>query len=78
MARILSENNSRKYKGTTYLEAEDPLVQIIHVKDGVQLMGLFHIVFTSEEISIECTFWREITKVISRKYQMKIILNIQI
>lgn len=63
----MATNNSRKYNGTTYIEAEDPLVQIIHLEDGVQRNDIYQIVFTPEELHSSDTFCRGITKTISRK-----------
>lgn len=65
--RISATNNSRRYNGTTYWEAEDPLVQLIHLDDGNQRDDIYQIVFTPDELHSSCTFCRGITKVISRK-----------
>lgn len=67
--RISATNNSRKFNGTTYLEAEDPHVQLIHLDDGNQLKAIFQIIFTPEELMLNETFCRGITKVIARKYE---------
>lgn len=66
--RILATNNSRKYNGTTYLEAEDPHVQLIHVEDGNQLDATYQIVFTPDELNSKDEFCRGITNIVARKY----------
>lgn len=64
--RISATNNSRKYNGTTYWEADDPLVQLIHLKDDVQRNDIYQFVFTPEEFRSICTFCRGITKTVQR------------
>lgn len=64
--RILSDNNSREYNGTTVIEnAEIPYVQRIDLFDGPRI-EVYEVEFTKDELQSNETFCRGISKIISR------------
>lgn len=65
--RILSDNNSRKYNGTTSYDVDDPMVQRIHLLDMPQLDGQYEVDFTDVELQSSETFCKGISKVIGSK-----------
>lgn len=58
-------NNSSKYNWTTYFEAENLHVQLIHSDDDNQRDDIYQIIFTPEELDSNDTFCRGITKIVS-------------
>lgn len=64
--RILSDNNSRKYNGTTYIETNDPHVQRINLLDIPQRNGTYEVEFSDVELKSTELFCKE-TKTIERK-----------
>lgn len=71
--RISSDNNSRKYNGTTYIETNDLHVQRINLLDIPQRNGTYEVEFSDVELKSTDTFCKE-TKTIERK-RNKIIID---
>lgn len=63
--RILSDNNSRMYNGTT-MTTNDPHFQRIHLVDIPQRDGTYEVEFTDIELNSNDTFCKA-TKTIERK-----------
>lgn len=64
--RISSDNNSRKYNGTTYVKTTDPHMQRLHLLDIPQRNGTYEVEFTDVELKSTEIFCKE-TKTIERK-----------
>ncbi|KAJ6643538.1 hypothetical protein Bhyg_08500, partial [Pseudolycoriella hygida] len=54
---VSADNSSNQCKGTTYLEADDPNVQIVHILDA-EWDGYFRVKFTPEEVNSTEIFCR--------------------
>lgn len=66
--RISSDNNSRKYNGTTYIEdAEIPSVQRLNLNDG-RIQYVYEVEFSDDELQSNETFCRGIFKLVSSQY----------
>lgn len=65
--RVASDNNSRKFNGTTELTTTDPHLQRIHLLDKPQHDGLYEVKFTKSELISSGTFCKGISNVIERK-----------
>lgn len=70
--RISSDNNSRKYNGTTYIETNDPHVQRIKLSDIPQRNGTYEVEFTDVELKSTETFCKA-TNTIQRKRKQLIM-----
>lgn len=74
--RISSDNNSRKYNGTTFIEdAGSPSVQRFTLDDGSR-HSIYEVVFTGHELRSDQTFCRGISKIISGQYTSQFVIQI--
>lgn len=76
--RISSDNNSRKFSGTTQYTIDDPHLQRIHLLDTPQHDGLYEVKFTKFELISSGTFCKGISNVIERKISLYFLLRIKI